>query len=342
MEAPVKRKWLALSLMAVVLPVGLLLGFKLTGVLPDPPKPETITLEAVKWELERPGGHINMNERIESIYDENLAIKQSILVNDFYHRMQDYGRSDYIAITINVTATIQEGYIENVYLVFHENYDRSKVWVPSPEDYPGFYQSLRELSIVDWAYGFNRWWLLNNSTKAFIKAEGVNHPSTVHFWGSAHWILRSKNNQTHQIEIVSEVTYFNGTTYKKVVQPFHLKIGPDDNDSFDTAKEISEGTHSRLHLGGYDAEDYYKIHVDEGYLLNVYATSYPASVEPDFYLAIYSPEKERKNGSAKHGYSHSVSLVADSTGYWFIKTSIFENHGFYMLEVTMTSAEEGI
>lgn len=321
-------------LLSVVVPVGLLEAFKVTGVLREPTTPitvsQTTTLETVGWEVERPDGDLNIQERIESMLeDEDVCVSQGILIGSYDPESGRYGGSDSLLLTVNVTATVQKGYVESVYLAFFEHYENARI------DFFEAHQLLRfeNLSIVD---------LKDWSQQVFINLSGVNRPNGVCLWAPVDWVLRSPNNQTHQMEIAFEVIHFNGTVYKKVVQPCHLKIGPDDNNSFETADEISNGmTYSMLYLGGYDRRDYYKIHVDKGLVIHVYAPDGTSLAEPNFYLDLYDPNGEWKAGSPDCYSPHSVTLTADATGYWFIKAQIDDNHGFYTLKVTVHGAEGG-
>jgi len=154
------------------------------------------------------------------------------------------------------------------------------------------------------------------------------------------WILKTPNDVgTHSLTMTAKLEYYEYTITGEIIEKdpittmVDLKIGPDDNISFDSADEISRGTHSRLYLGAYDTDDYYKIHVNEGDVIWVYAvgTSFP---KPDFCLDLYYPNRTWKAGSP-HGYSHTISFAADSTGYWFIRTHIYANYGFYALSVSV-------
>ncbi len=326
------RNWKVALLLSLIIPIGLLTTFKITGIVREPATvSETMTLEPVKWELERPDNIIAIEDTVKSFYDdESISVNCSVFVYG-YHDISEYA-SDYVSLSVNVTATLQAGFVDNVNITFWEDYEDSEVWVPNAERETRFYEHLSNLSIVDWAQPFSRWWRLHDDVKAFIKADGVNQPSNVCFWSPAHWVLRSPRNQTHLMEVAVELVYFNGTAYKRIVQPYQLKIGPDDNNSFETADTIGQGVDSWLYLGGYDVEDYYKIHVEQGYVIsiNVSGTFIP---KPAFYLDLYDPEGEWKAGSSKWGYSHTITYVADSAGDWFIRTRVYENYGFYSLTV---------
>ena len=314
----------ALILLSIAVPMSLLAIFKLTGVLHEPTiVPETTTLETIKREFERPRLRVEIRETAEGSYrDNNASILYSVFMGGYYEGSARYGSSDYVLLTTNVTATVREGYIESVHWVFREDYENARINFFEEHQ---FFQ-LENLSIVD---------LKDWSKQVFINLSGVNRPTSVYFWTPVDWVLRSPYNQTHRMEIISEVTYFNGTAYRKVVQPFYLKIRPDDTNSFDTADTINSGTtYTKLYLGGYDDEDYYKIHLNEGCFIKVEANG-TSSPMPDFYLDLYDPSRNRKARSPSHGYSHFVTFTADSSGDWFIRTRLYENWGFYSLNVSV-------
>jgi len=53
-----RLKWIFLGFLSIMVPIGLLATFRLTGVLQESPKPETITVESVDWNMSRPIGAI--------------------------------------------------------------------------------------------------------------------------------------------------------------------------------------------------------------------------------------------------------------------------------------------
>jgi hypothetical protein len=67
-----RRRWTSLALLSIMIPVGLLATFRLTGVLEEPPTPEIITTETVKWSMQRPAETIfEIGETIENSYADN-------------------------------------------------------------------------------------------------------------------------------------------------------------------------------------------------------------------------------------------------------------------------------
>ena len=319
------RNWKTALLLSLIIPIGLLATFKITGVVREPATvSETITLEPVKWELERPGGMITIKDTVESFYDdESISLCSSVYLGHYL----DFPEHEISPIIMNVTVTLPTGFVNDVNITFWEGYEYSEVGFFEVHAWPKFYSHGENLSIVDYAHH-----LSGEGLKAFMELAGVNRPKSVHFSGIVHWILGSPIDQTHVMEAAVELVYFNGTVYKRLVQPYQLKVGPDDNNSFETADTIGQGADSWLYLGGYDVEDYYKIHVEQGHVIsiNVSGTLLP---KPAFYLDLYDPAGEWKAGSSRWDYSHTVTYVADSAGDWFIRTRVYENYGFYSLAV---------
>lgn len=88
------------------------------------------------------------------------------------------------------------------------------------------------------------------------------------------WILDDANDMEHSLTITAELEYYEVDYNGYVVEPPHtlttsvnLKVTPDspdkvNNDSFENATEVQEGTYSWLYIDDdYDADDYYKVQV---------------------------------------------------------------------------------
>jgi hypothetical protein len=190
--------------------------------------------------------------------------------------------------------------------------------------------------------GFSIADMRNGVRDSFIVLEGTGHPETVSFRVPVYWILSSPGNQTHQLGVVSEIVYFNGSVFKKVVQPFQFRLIGDNNNSFDTADEIHEGFHPRFSLGpsGGDPRDYYRINLTQGERLRVTVDArtwtWPRSLNPAPYFTVHIYDPARNPGVAEEGRSDvfkSIDFVADSSGFWFIEVRLDGSLGFYSLGV---------
>lgn len=318
-----KRKWIFLALLSIAVPMILLATLRLTRILQEPLViSETKTLEAVKWEIERPHRLIDVKHTVKSFYsDEDISINYSVFVHGFHRE---------ISMSVNTTATANQGFIGGLNITFWEDYNNSEVRFFQVHAWPKIYSHVENLSIDDYAHH-----LQGRGLKAFIELVGLNHPKRVHFHGVVQWFLRSPKNQTHQMEIATELIYFNGTAYKKIVQSFQLEVRPDDNNSFETAEQIEEETYPWLYVDyTYDREDYYKIDVTEGQ--RIYAVmKILQRPDQDFNLYLYDPSRNLKGESKRGaGYTDSIDFVADSTGSWYIKVNATSgDFGFYTLRL---------
>ena len=166
-----------------------------------------------------------------------------------------------------------------------------------------------------------------------------------------HWILKTENNVgTHSLTITANLEYYeysilDGSIIDKppVTTSVNLKIGPDDNDSPDKAQLIGTGTYDRLYIGNYDEKDYYKIHVDQGFKIDISAWATkpsPTSPEPYFYLFLYDPWGNQK-ASTGPGKNLFLGYTAGSTGYWLIEVRKDGSYGFYSLKVNLSYPGDG-
>jgi len=327
-----ERKWISLTLLSIVVPVALLTTFKITGVLREPATiAETKTLEPVEWEIERPSSTIDIDDTVKNLHnDGNVLIDSAVFIGHYVNHFSDYGSSDFVNLLVNVTATLQAGFISSVNITFWEDYENSEAEFFEVNAWPKFYSHVENLSIIDYAHH-----LWGKGLKAFMELAEVNRPKSVDFGGIVHWILGSPQNHTNQMEVDVELVYFNGTAYKKTVQPFLLEIGPDDNNSFETADEVTVEAYP-LYIGGYDTDDYYKIYVNQGYAISVYVNITSALI-PNIEIYLYDPEQNYKAHTSLIAppYYARLNFTADSSGYWFFRIRLLAGSGLYLLTINV-------
>jgi hypothetical protein len=177
--------------------------------------------------------------------------------------------------------------------------------------------------------------------KAHVEAVAVGQPHEVHIEGL--WLLYYPNsayNYTHQITIEITVTYFNGTAYKQLVQPIDFTFGPDHNNSFEDAEEITFGTHQ-----GYvdrdpngDPVDYFKIYLHQGQKVRISAWNapYPGELAPDVF--VYNPEESLEGSWSLAQTTSQMVLSINQTGWWYIKVTItLAPNMLYALDISSVS-----
>ncbi len=304
----------------MILPLGLLTAFRLGGIIKEPLTiSENKTLEGFSWSIERPIGPIGIKESLTKVYDEDILANFTVFIDD-------YDGSDVMTQQINVSAYVSGGFVSFVNITFWEDYKDSQVNFFEDIAWPKYYASPKNLSIIrhDDRY-------LSRGLKAFVELAGVNSPKSVSFGCFVDWILRSPQNYTHQLEIRFELIYFNGTAYKRIVQPFQLKVGPDDNNSLEKAEEIvADRTYSMLYIGPNDIDDYYRVYLNEGSTVTIKLRGIapPALCNLELYdidgkLVAYS----------NYDVNHNITYTISSSGYWLIRVHQIVNFGFYYLTV---------
>jgi len=204
-----------LFILSIIVPVGLLTSFRLTGILQGPITiSETITLETIEWTFERPDHDAGIFDVVEAFYNnDGLTANPKIHIWDYVDRPYGgyYFDSLYMVISINSTITNQDGFIESVYVVLNKDQSSQIDWMDTEFHF-------ENLSLVERVEGYK------SNTKAHVKLTGANQSNSVYFSSRINWSLLTPNNQTHQMEVAYELTYYNGTVFKKVVQLFQLRV----------------------------------------------------------------------------------------------------------------------
>lgn len=311
--------------------MSLLVTFKLTGLVGQAQTIfEAKVLDVVTWERERPQSSINILDTINSSYmDKELSMNCSIFTYSYDGAPNAYG-SSYMTFMINTTASFESGFATDLNVTFAENYVQSFVSFSDDLIEPPYFNGL-VLTNMSFAGYANH---LRGSLKAFAQFASVGKPNTVDICiNGIDWFFQSPENRSHSMDVAITLTHYNGSVYKRIVQPFSLKMIGDDNDNFETAMELHEGVYSNLYL---DALDYYKIYTNVGQIVRIYL--YPVQPDPKGPTArseinVYDPSLNivfHKEAA----YSNTIEFTSNSTGYWYVELRRYMA-GFYSMEVTV-------
>ena len=154
--------------------------------------------------------------------------------------------------------------------------------------------------------------------KSYLKTVGVDQPSSVRLSNVFAWILRTPNNQSHQMEVTLELTYWDQTAYKKIVAPIILNIVADEDNSFETARVVNKGHHKAyVHIWD-DPEDYYKIWLENRETVTM-QLSPQVSVDLDLYLYDPSQNLAASSNSTQLGFVEQITYTANQPGWWSIR-----------------------
>jgi len=213
-----KTRFKAIFILSVMIPTTLLTSLKLGGFLDVPATiAETKTLNMVNWESPRPTRHRDIYDVLEAPYvNDGLSATFSIVIG-YYSESPSRNDNDYLRMQVKIDSIALEStaFIEGVSIVFHPDCQPSFIeWLYT-------YIRFENLSLL----GVSSGWTFGEEFKEpRIRLLGTNHPHNVSFSGTVEWSLLTPNNQTHQMEITYELMYYNGTVYKKIIQPFQLKL----------------------------------------------------------------------------------------------------------------------
>ena len=174
---------------------------------------ENITLNPIVWTFQRPNDDVLILDKLNSTYADGISVNMYVLILEYFNASQFRDADDYLEISmaINATTSNPDGYIESIHVVAQKDQKSIVEWLETS-------LKLENLSLVAWAEGDSR------SRQAYIKLAGVDHTCSVHAKVLMKWFLLTPETQPHQLEIAYEITYYNGTAYNKIVQPFQLNI----------------------------------------------------------------------------------------------------------------------
>jgi len=153
-----------------------------------------------------------------------------------------------------------------------------------------------------------------------------------------HWILRTPNDVgTHSLTITAKLEYYEytatGETIEKTITTsVVLEIGPDDNNDPGSADTISEGWYHMLYIGGYDENDYYKIYLEKDHSIYIYLEE-TSSDHASINIYLYDPNQVERVHKTLQPPPHYIYLqfITDSSGYWYIRVELLDDHCFYSL-----------
>ncbi len=200
-------------LLSVLVPITLLAAFRLTRVLPEPPTPETITVEAVSWNMSRPSFRTNVNEEMSNSYSDNMTAI-SLVVHIWQYEENHPSRGDNIEFAVTASANLSLGFIHSMVVRFSRTDDHAVLHV---DPTPNFIEleNLKLERIREPA---------TNRNEACFETKTQNQPQYASLGILIWWLFLDDNTTNHIVTITLETTISNETTYRKVVIPIELGV----------------------------------------------------------------------------------------------------------------------
>jgi len=332
------RIWEGLLILSVLVPAGLLTGFKLTGIIGGPISvAETLRLEPAVWNRVRTFDWSVIAD--PSFNTSYVGHDVALTVTYWFSRFDENPPLGGPTLTLGIkalNASVSRGFVAVVETTFKESYASSRAIFSTPSGTT--YGNLTFSEVTD---GLSQSKLVGDD-KLHVRTLAAGEPSTVSLTDFyVNYQLNSPHNQTHQINIETTVTYFDGTIYKQLIQPMQFNFAPNHNHSFETAQEIGFGAHRDCLDGNVNGDlvEYFKILITEGQEVNVSVTY--LQEEPRLFsdVFIYSPSKELEASLlVSRNDSPSVALNVNQTGWWYIEMAYVDPVYNYILDISQVSS----
>lgn len=209
-----RKRWVSITLLSIVIPVGLLVTFRLTGVLQEPLTPEIVGVEAVSWNVTRPTEHNVISEKATNTYSiDSTYIEMNVAIYNYRENSASlpFGGNDGLSIGLTATANVSSDFVHSAVVRFSHSDDNAFLDINEDPDVI-FLRNVELQRIVDLR------------PESYIEVLGVNRPDYCQLEMILYWVFFDKNNVDHEITVTLEVTYFNGTAYRKAVLPIQLGV----------------------------------------------------------------------------------------------------------------------
>lgn len=218
------RKVLLSVVIAVICVASILSAYFVAGLFNRPPTiTETRTLETVAWNGTRTGDYNQyFDGSLNSTYsDSEISVSMRLLVQDYLGAggiSPDYPPWVGLYVEINASLASSSGFLYDINVSFNQ---------PDLVDWlvPGIPQTTvrpRELVLIEPQTSLLVR-AVHEGPDAFMYLQRQNETGSVSFAAVPQWQF-SSDSAIHSVQVDYKITYFNGTAYKRLVQPFQCDI----------------------------------------------------------------------------------------------------------------------
>lgn len=234
-----------MTMLSIMIPISLLVTFRLIGVIPEPPRKETITLEPVNWKAERPSSYTEFfqKDKVNVLSDDMMSI---VVIVAGYEK-NSYGDVDVLNLLtyVNVTGMGTKMWASEVVVRFQPTDGTSKLRV----DFNYYALSAVNMTVVDQKQ------TATNETEAYVKAKATEIQGSLRLL--AYWLFYDENIEDHGLKITFEVTYLKERVYRRVVAPAILEVGRETEPKVKSIPPLGERGVIGGTLGVHDTRDSY-------------------------------------------------------------------------------------
>ncbi|MEM2118495.1 MAG: PPC domain-containing protein [Candidatus Bathyarchaeia archaeon] len=335
-----KRKLVSLSLIAVIVPISLMVSLKLAGVIREPVNPIVTYAEPVYLRVERPVDMFDKSfyGKCENVYtteEQTINISVNFYRYEYEAEWAPYHYRSGMDFGVFLSGNIKQGFGVSTVIKYCRANDETRIAVISPgkgRDWDKIDGGFTNATLVKW---------LNDGVDTYeevIVARPTEQSYSIFM--EAYWIFTNlKQLAPYSLELTVENTYFNGTTYRKVIVPVVLEAWP-DTQNYENSLEMGfpniigalNGASNR------DIADFYKVNVEVGQPINITMSSIRSEKNPALYVSadlyLYDPNGELKASSCLNStvsLSDHIEFTADSSGEWYIKVQYVKEEESYFL-----------
>jgi hypothetical protein len=220
-----KQKLSSIATLSILLPLTLLAGFRLTGLLHGPaPSPETIMVEPVRWNMTRPPGtlYYKIVEWIGNSYvGDGLSVSLSIYLTEYFENDPSFAGLDVVGLRVFVNVSFLDGFVESMIVNFTSLDKHAALDLDEARGSDGLWDhidmvNLEVVQIDDWDRVFGK--------NAYIKAVSVNQPKDTYLQFRSWWLFRDPNNTNHKLTVTLETILNKGDARPKIQVPIQLEV----------------------------------------------------------------------------------------------------------------------
>jgi hypothetical protein len=198
------KKWKAIILVCVTVPLGFLVAWQ-AGWIGQPPT-DAKNLNSVDWEFVHPTGYRMINQWQNASFSDNVCSLTFAA-----------GIGSYVSDPPETLDFSASAYISGQGRDFHVKSASVAVVNVTGSTTIEFVDVLTNFQNLSFAgMGMN-----------YVDFSGNGHSESAYFSAVAHWYVTTPTNLTCRATVVFEVTYFNGTAYRRIMQPINLILSGD-------------------------------------------------------------------------------------------------------------------
>jgi hypothetical protein len=336
------KSWKVFLVLAVITCVGLFSAFKL-GVFTSAPVVvvKTTVLQPVSWEFVRQDHYVLGvpdcvfdNVSGSFVTDGGGVINETVRILNYIPApySQFAGGTD-LGMDFDLASSFKHGFMVDANVTFQETDTASSIvnFLRDPEC-----TTCENLSIVGWEDGLDL-----NSLRAFVALANSKDSSQTCFEQAVDWVLYSPNNQTQALTVSADVTYFNGTVYEEVVQPFQLQLSNHANTSFDTAEQTALNQPLNSFVCGYPGwitVDYFKVWLTNGTSASFKLDYLMDTTVGGMEMRVYDPNRQLRT-CLIYGVNDTLcqlTAYVNETGWWYAELDNPTAYTVYTLTIVPT------